>query len=279
MLSIDLLVSTMNYRPGALDKLLATVPDFVNVIVVNQVTEASEFEAQFQIRPNAMGHSFRERGLSRSRNRLISLAASDVFVISDDDVEFLPDAFKRVAEAFSENPRQDILTFKMLKPDGEPRKHYKLHPFQHNSFSIAAVSSCEIAAQRTLLKTANISYDESFGLGTAYPMGEEVIFLSDCITAGLKIRFIPIAISRHPEESTGRNFSTASEIARGALFYRLYGSLSYLLGFIFYFRKQRILAMSIGYGGALRAYLRGIHGYKRYCKEKRSGQSVCAHIG
>lgn len=278
MLSIDLLVSTMNYRPGALGKLLATVPDFVNVIVVNQVTENFEFEAKFQIELNATCYSFRERGLSRSRNRLISLATSDAFIISDDDVEFLPDAFERVVEAFSKNPRQEILTFKMLKPDGEPRKHYKLHPFQHNSFSIASVSSCEIAVRRKLLRSANISYDESFGLGAVYPMGEEVIFLRDCIQAGLKIRFVPIPISSHPEESTGRKFSTASEIARGALFYRLYGWPSYVLGFMFYFRKQHILAKSIGYSRAIRAYLRGIHDYKKYCKEKRPGRSACTRV-
>jgi GT2 family glycosyltransferase len=277
MPSIDLLISTMNYRPGALDKLLATVPEFVNVIVVNQITEASECEAQVQLKPNATCHSFRERGLSRSRNRLISLATSDVVVISDDDVEFVPDAFEHVAEAFSENPEQDILTFKMLKPNGEPRKHYKSHLFQHNGFSIAKVSSCEIAMRRQRLRAVNIGYDESFGLGALYSMGEEVVFLKDCLKAGLNIRFIPVAISCHPEESTGREFSTASETTRGALFYRLYGSLSYLMGFILYFRKRRMLTRTIGYGGALRAYFRGIHDYKEFCKKKSSDQFACAH--
>jgi glycosyltransferase involved in cell wall biosynthesis len=277
MPSIDLLISTMNYRPGVLDKLLATVPEFVNVIIINQKTEASECEAQVQLKPNATCHSFRERGLSRSRNRLISLATSDVVVISDDDVEFVPDAFEHVAEAFSENPGQDILTFKMLKPNGEPRKRYKSYPYQHNSFSIAKVSSCEIALRRERLRDIHIGYDESFGLGARYPMGEEVVFLMDCLKGGLKIRFIPIVISCHPEESTGRNFTTASEKTRGALFYRLYGPLSYLIGCLLYFRKRHMLARTIGYGVALRAYSEGIHDCKEYYKKKLPDQFICAH--
>ena len=268
MPSIDLLISTMNYRPGALDKILATVPECVNVIVVNQVSAASELEGHFQIKPNVTCYTFRERGLSRSRNRLISLAASDVFMISDDDVVFLPGAFEQVAEAFRGNPQQDILTLMMLKPNGEPRKRYKPNPFQHNSFSIAKVSSCEIAVQRQQLRSFNVSYDEEFGLGAPYPMGEEVVFLKDCLKAGLRIGFVPIAISCHPEASTGREFSTASEMARGALFYRLYGVRSYPLGVGFYLRKRRSLVTTMGYGGALGAYLRGIHDYKRCCKEK-----------
>ncbi len=275
MPSIDLLISTMNYRPGALDKLLATVPESINVIVVNQITGASECDAQTQIKPNTMCYSFKERGLSRSRNRLMSLAVSDVVVMADDDVEFVPGAFEHVAQAFCENPNEHILTFMMLKPDGAPRKCYKSNSFRHNKFSIAKVSSCEIAVHRKMVGPFTINYDESFGLGAIYPMGEEVAFLRDCLKAGLNIRFIPVAISCHPEESTGRNFSTDSEISRGALFYRLYGLLAYLLGFAFYFKKRKVLARSVGYGAALRAYFRGIHDCKNYCKKKRSNQFVC----
>jgi glycosyltransferase involved in cell wall biosynthesis len=276
MPSIDLLISTMNYRPGALDKLLATVPEFINVIVVNQITGASECAAQMQIKPNATCFSFREKGLSRSRNRLMSLAASDVVVMADDDVEFMPDAFEDIAKAFCENPHAHILTFMMLKPDGTPRKCYKSQSFRHNKFSIAKVSSCEIAVHRKLMRPFTVNYDESFGLGAIYPMGEEVVFLKDCLKAGLNIRFIPVAISCHPEESTGRNFTTASEKTRGALFYRLYGPSSYLMGFILYFRKRRVLARTISYGVALRAYIEGIHDYKEYCKKKLPNQFACA---
>lgn len=272
MPSIDLLISTMNYRPGALDKLLATVPEFINVIVVNQISGASEYDAQIQIKPNATCYSFRERGLSRSRNRLMSLAVSDVVVMADDDVEFVPGAFEHLAQAFCENPNEHILTFMMLKPDGTPRKCYQSHSFRHNKFSIAKVSSCEIAVHRKMVRPFTINYDESFGLGAIYPMGEEVAFLRDCLKAGLNIRFIPVPISCHPEESTGRNFTAGSEKTRGALFYRLYGPLSYLMGFILYFRKRRMLARAIGYGVALRAYFEGIHDYKEYCKKKRPDQ-------
>lgn len=214
------------------------------------MTDASECQEPFHIAPNVRCYSFQETGLSRSRNRLISLANGEVFVICDDDIEFIPGSFDKIARAFSEDTTQDILTFMALEPDGRLRKPYKNRSYQHNKFTIAKVTSFEIAARKRSIAEHNIKFDESFGLGANYPMGEEVIFLLDCLNAGLKIRFVPIAINIHPQESTGRKFSIVSENSRGAVFYRLYGWLSYFVGFGFYFRKRLALAATIGYGGS-----------------------------
>jgi len=262
MSKIDLLVSTMNYTSGSINSLLDTIPDHVNVVVINQITNNSEAPSPFSIRANVTCHSFVEKGLSKSRNRALSLATGEIFVITDDDVTFLPDAFTKIEQAFKENADEDILTFQMSKPDGELRKRYKQNPFQHTRFSIAGVSSCEIAGKTTSIKAANIHYDEFFGLGAQYPVGEEVIFLRDCLQAGLKIRYMPIAISCHPEESSGRLFTRDTEFMRGAAFYRLYQGLAYAIGLIFYLKKYRLLSKNISYRTALIAYIRGIYDYK-----------------
>lgn len=263
MSKIDLLISTMNYTDGQLDKTLATVPSNINVIVVNQVMDPAMDSAVFNIKANVTGYSFNERGLSKSRNRLLSLMKSEFFIISDDDIEFLPGAFDRIEHAFQSNPEQDILTFKMALPNGQPRKRYPAYSYQHDKFSIGKVSSCEIAGKTRSLKNSTIQFDERFGLGAIYPTSEETIFLRDCLRNNLKVRFVPFAISIHPQESTGNQFSEHSEKARGAAFFKLYGKLSYLLGFVFYFRKRRYLGLTIGYKAALCAYLSGIEEFRK----------------
>jgi len=253
----------MDYTAGKLDKTLATVPIDINVIVVNQVTESLDCDEVFIIRSNVTCYSFNEKGLSKSRNRLLSLMRSELFVISDDDIEFLPGAFEQIEQAFQSNPDQDILTFEMQLPNGQPRKHYPSHSYQHNKFSIGKVSSCEVAGKTRSLRLSKVQFDESFGLGAVYPTGEETIFLRDCLNSNLKIRFVPLTISMHPAESTGRQFSENSEKARGAVFCRLYGKLSYLIGFAFYFRKRGAVQSTIGYKRALCAYLSGIEEFRK----------------
>jgi len=264
MLKIDLLVSTMNYKSGALDLLLDTVPDDVNVIVINQITNDHKALESFPIKKNVICYSYVEKGLSKSRNKALSLAAGNIFVITDDDIQFLPNAFEKIRDAFIKNPDQGILTFQMIKPDGKGRKNYKKLPFQHNKRSVASVSSCEIAGNREVLLKSKVKYDTDFGLGAKYALAEEVIFLQDCIKLGLKIRYIPIAIASHPDESTGRIFSEQTEFARGAAFYRLFGLLSYPLGVLFYLKKRKFLSM--GLLNTMNIYYRGINDYRNSTK-------------
>ncbi|MBK8970365.1 MAG: glycosyltransferase [Hahellaceae bacterium] len=256
MLPVELLVSTMNYEDGKLDPLLLTVPDDVSVIVVNQVPDAAECPKPFHIRPNVVCHSYRERGLSKSRNRLMSLATQNYLVISDDDVAFLPGVFKKIADAFERYP-EDVLTFQMETTEGRPRKRYKAKSFVHNRLSVGRVSSCEIGLRRQSIRSRGVQYDERFGLGAQFPVGEEVIFLKDCLGAGLRLRFVPLSISSHPEESTGRFFTKTSEFNRGALFQRLFGRLAMPLGLVFYARKKKELAGRLSYWEALGSYLKG----------------------
>lgn len=263
-LKIDLLISTMNYKDGELVPLLASVPDFVNVIIINQITDSNKnISEAFAISSNIICYSFNELGLSKSRNRALSLMEGDIFVISDDDVVFLPGAFEKIESAFLANSQQDILTFQMQKEDGGLRKKYKKKPAQHNLFSIMGVSSCEIAGRNLPVSSLGVMYDTNFGLGAKYSIGEEVIFLRDCLRSGLNVRFIPISISTHPEESSGRVFSEKTEFSRGAVFFRLFGSLAYIIGIAFYLKKYKYLTTTIGFWPAFKAYLSGICDYKK----------------
>jgi len=181
-----------------------------------------------------------ERGLAKSRNMAIELSSSDICLISDDDLEYLDNLQDDILKSFNNNLDIDIITFCIKTPDNKPYKKYKDSQFLHTKKTIMRVSSVEIAFRKDSIKKANLKFDEKFGLGSTFPTGEEIIFLSDAIDKGLKILYIPIYIVVHPIESSGKNYENKSLIeAKGAMFYRLFGTLGYGVSALFAFKKYK----------------------------------------
>lgn len=255
---IEVIVSTMNYRDGGLRGLLESIPADVPVTIVNQVAgQGSVATPEISSGGNVRCISYAETGLSRSRNRLLEHAKGDFLLVCDDDIAFEPGSFSAVRDALQRYPDDDVLTFRMADLDGKPRKRYPGKSVPHGRWSIARVSSCEIGFRRRAILTSGVRYDERFGLGARYPGGEEVVFLKDCLDLGLRLRFVPITISRHPAESTGRRMNEATEFARGALFRQLYGASAWAMGPLFYLKKRVQLGDRVRLASALRAYVRG----------------------
>jgi glycosyltransferase involved in cell wall biosynthesis len=258
--SVEVIVSTMHYSDGKLDALLNSIPDHIPVTVINQEPGVDALSGGgCVIRHGARYFTFSEAGLSRSRNRAIQLAEADFLVVCDDDIVFEAGAFERLQESLRQYPEDALLTFQMADLSGNPRKRYRCDSFRHNRWSIAKVSSCEIGFWRETIMHSGVRYDEEFGLGARFPLGEEVVFLKDCLDKGLSLRFVPMTISRHPIESTGRRIDATSERSRGALFYRLYGLLAWVIGPVFYLTKWRQLPETLGMFNALQAYRKGCY--------------------
>jgi len=206
--------------------------------------------------------SYYEKGLSKSRNRAIENAKAEICLISDDDVVFKQDIAQIILNVFEENPDADIITFQIETPDGKKFKDYGTAQFWHNMRTLMKVSSIEIAFRKKSIINNNIKFDESFGLGTEFPTGEEIIFLSDAIKKGLKILYIPIPIVIHPFESSGKNYDNLNLIqAKGAMFYRIFGNLSYIISIIFALKKYKLSKYS--FLKFTNLILKGILKYKR----------------
>jgi glycosyltransferase involved in cell wall biosynthesis len=203
--------------------------------------------------------SYLERGLSKSRNRAIENCQADIALIADDDVEFIPDFDKKIGDAFANFPDADVITFRVRTPEGQPyKKSYLDHSFQHGRTSIYKTSSVEIAFRPDKVKGKGLRFDERFGLGAKYSSGEEVIFLNDCINAGLKLRYVPEEIVIHPLESSGKILDENYFKSKGAIVRRLYGISPALLVGIGFLLKQLIKSgKTISFVAALRAILGG----------------------
>lgn len=254
----------MHYRNGRLDPLLDSIPPHIPVTIINQEPGKSlPTQDVHQLRANVRCLTFAERGLSRSRNRAIQASVGEFLVICDDDIVFFPNAFDRIRASLDQYPADDLLTFKMTDRSGTPRKRYRAYSFRHNRRTIAKVSSCEIGLRRRSLLEHQVTYDERFGLGAEFPLGEEVVFLHDCLARGMSIRFVPAEISMHPLESTGNRMDAATERGRGALVQRLFGAFAIPIGLFFYLKKLHELPAGFGIRAALRAYWGGCRAFAR----------------
>lgn len=183
--------------------------------------------------------NFNEKGLSKSRNRAIENSTEDICIITDDDVIFKNRIFKEIERIFKEYPDIDIFTFKYDKYNKNLNKSYKNEPFIHNKFSIAKVSSIEIAFRRKSIIENNIKFDEHFGLNSKYLSGEENIFLKDALDKELKVMYYPLIIAEHPDETSTSTWNDKKIFSKGALFYRLYGTLAYVLSLVFGIKKYK----------------------------------------
>ncbi|WP_187496839.1 glycosyltransferase [Erwinia aphidicola] len=238
-------ISTMNDGIQGLAQNLKGLEDLVSVIICHQVTNEKQY-----IYDDILGEKFvticqkRERGLSRSRNTLINVAESlsiDYLIISDDDVKYSIDNLAKFIDYL--DLQADIpvhYQFKSKDENGNDRKKYPSTSYKLSWIDIFKVSSIEMCLNLSLISKKNLAFDEHFGLGAIYPVGEEAVILADIYRNEQDIYFFPIALTIHPIESTGSLLFTNGLMveSRGAMFRRCFGKLKgYSLTMAFWIKK------------------------------------------
>jgi len=100
-----------------------------------------------------------------------------------------------------------------------------------------------------LIKKNQIKFDERFGLGTNFPSGEEYIFITDCFKSGLTVKYLPINIGVHPNETSGMDFYTTPEkvLAKREMIKRIFTWKSPIFIFLFWLKKFPSV-VKFGYG-------------------------------
>ena len=177
-------------------------------------------------------------GLSRSRNIGLNAAKTKFVYIMDDDVEFDHVRILELSDWMEAN-KIDVATAMFQFKDGSFARKYSSRPHRHTMLSAAKVSSIEICVNVEKLKEKDISFDECFGLGTDLPSGEEYIFITDCIKAGLNVWFYPITTGVHPNITSGMDFYTSSckTLAKREMFKRIFGRKAFLFILAFWLKK------------------------------------------
>lgn len=176
------------------------------------------------------------KGLSRSRNFLISNATKDYIFISDDDNVFSKQGVNDVV-SFMRRTATNIAIARIRSAEGVDFKNYDKHPAEVTLKNSGSISSLEMCLERSVVNELYL-FDEKFGLGTEYPSCEEFIFVTDALKRKLNIQRTNSYINVHPLESSGKDFSNKKlNRAKGAAFARVFGVKGVVLVIAFVFKK------------------------------------------
>lgn len=197
-----------------------------------------------------------QRGLSRSRNMAIKNAEADICILCDNDVEYVDGYEDMILKEFEENPEADIIVFYIKRKEktipNYPTKRYM------NYLSVMKIFSPEIAFRREAV--LDIPFDENFGAGSGkYLMGEENIFLYNCLKRYKKILYVPLQIANlREEESTWfKGYNDLFFISRGAGYTAMSKTASHFLIWQFAIRKINLYRRDMSLIKAVKNMYRG----------------------
>ena len=239
-----------------------------NAVVVNQcdIDSVERFEHR--------GHlitwiNSSERGLSRSRNMALANSKADICLLVDDDEELLKGYSHKILSAFERYAEADIIGFQAEGIE----KTFKIYSGKEGPVGYIRsmrMASVEIALKRQSLVNNHLCFNEEIGAGTKYKMGEENTLLFNCLSAGLKIYYVPELICRiHIGDSTW--FSGYDEDyfqARGAVFTAMSRRWVDLLILQFAVRKYRLYRTQISFFKACKLMLKGKREYIKNIVQK-----------
>ena len=250
-MNIEVLISTMNQNRSDIENMLVRMNIKGNSIIVNQITNDDIRIAKDFKNNNCKVYSVHEKGLSKSRNMALAKSTSDICLLSDDDMHYFDSYEKIINDAYLEFPDVDIIAFKIKNwKDNSKLKKGKLNYFE--SFKL---SSIQISFKNKIIKSNNIRFDESFGSGSGkYIMGEENIFLSDCLAKKMKIYYYPIEIGEllSSQSTWFKGYDELYFRSKGASFYRMNKKIYILLVLQFAIRKYNLYKKEMNFINALR---------------------------
>ena len=219
---VQLLVSTMKRKDISwFDKLNSSS----DAIIINQCGRKGKTKITHGSN-NILWIDSDDIGLSKSRNMALDNATGEYLIIADDDLEYIDGYEKIIVESFEKNPNMDIIVFQVEGIE-QVFKNYSKKGKKISFLGSLHVSSVEIVMRKNSIKKANIRFAEEFGSGAKYRMGEENIFLFDCLKSGLKIYYEPKVIAKsHLNESTWfSGYNKKYFLDRGAVSRKLYGDI------------------------------------------------------
>ena len=205
----------------------------------------------------------KERGLSASRNMAIEKARGDICILCDNDVEYVPDYDLIINDAF-EKYDADVIVFFIKRPERQHSVFSK--PAKMGYLSVLKIFSPEIAFRKKSI--GDIRFNEMFGAGARYIMGEENLFLYECLKRKKKVIYVPrmIACVREEESTWFKGYDSRFFISRGANYAAMTRMLSWALILQFAVRKRKLYASEMKTTDAIRLMFKGRKEYLDICR-------------
>ena len=225
-MTFELLVSCVRKDPHELADKMNIASD---AVIVSQ-KEDSDSETEF-VRGTDHIRVITQtaKGVGLSRNTCLAASVADIILFSDEDIVYEEEYAYKVMREFDAHPEADILLFNVKVCD-ERRTYWNDDFHQVKWHNCGRYPAYSIAARASALKMSGVRFSLLFGGGAKYSNGEDSLFLSECLKAGLRMYATPVLIGEEiPRPSTWFNGYTEKFFYdRGVLYHFLYGGSAWL---------------------------------------------------
>ena len=211
----------------------STLPNRVKAIVFPERRPDREVLVQVQ-NPQEISYVVSEKsakiiemrsvGVAKSRNAAIERSSGKYLLFADDDITFSEAGIAEALEYFEKNPDCAVVLTQAKDDSGALRKEYfkEVKPLRLTNSARAA--TYELMIRVDAFREKGIKFDENFGAGAENYLGDEYIFISDALRAGLKGVHLPVVLATHPTESSGSRWGSEQDLsARQKVFSRVFG--------------------------------------------------------
>ncbi|MEY3317950.1 MAG: hypothetical protein RL540_322 [Actinomycetota bacterium] len=227
----------------------STLSNRVKNVTLPQSTENREFIVLVQ-NPNEESYVFntpysklvelKSRGVAKSRNAALKYASGKYLIFGDDDITFDEKGISTLIEYFESHPECSIILAQTSDETGELRKSYPTKSHKLTKYNSAKAATYEMMVRIDAIRSAGVTFDESFGAGAENFLGDEYIFIADALNKGLQGVFLPIRVAIHPKESSGSTWGTPRDLtARAAVFSRVFGITAPIFRALFLLKSRK----------------------------------------
>jgi len=179
-----------------------------------------------------------EKGVAKSRNKVLRSTETKYLLFADDEIVFLSDGIKSAIAYLEANPRCDLVLAQAVDNKGVLRKSYPKSEAKLTKFNSAKAATYEMIVRVDSARSKGVTFDENFGAGVENYLGDEYIFITDLLKKGGRATFLPLTIAIHPEESSGSRWGTEPDLrARARVFQRVFGVTAPLIRIAFYLKN------------------------------------------
>lgn len=165
-------------------------------------------------------------GVARSRNAAIFEAGRRYLMFCDDDITV---DIQGVAQALAHLREHGVALVLgcSLDAQGRTRKRTPCKPVRLSRLNSASAATFEMLIDTTQVRNAGVIFDERFGAGASLHLGDEFIFITDLLRAGLRGEAGPWVLATHPDQSSGERWDTEHDRhARAVAINRVFGPLA-----------------------------------------------------
>lgn len=176
-------------------------------------------------------------GLSNSRNAALTEAKDDFVLFSDDDVVLDLEGIWVLAQRLQTDEHLALVVGWRAETAMKTTDEIAL-----TRLNTGRVCAPEFMIRRKSILQAGVRFDPEFGLGARYGVGEDYVFVTDILRAGLTGRGLPVVVGEHPHDSTGDKWDSVDLMhARFAVLKRVFGPGARCIWILYLLKHRRRL--------------------------------------